>query len=262
MKIDFKWFGGGNWMINVNKIKIICDPVLCPVNSIHDYRIFKSKRINSPYFSESDLENVDIWLFTHGHMDHCDLANLNPISNRSIVVSDLSASKLLEKIQPDKTRMLRWGEKTEIKIVDTVEIIIEAIPAIHGLNMIKGKLIGNGNGYWIDIIKSNEKYSIYTTGDTLPNRQTVKTLKKRSANLMIANVGNATVGNGLLSKFIGRITMNMSDLKRFRNHIESDVIIPIHWDAFEHYREKNSLKLCDYNGIKHVNPGDEIVLEI
>ncbi len=256
MKIDFKWFGGGNWMIIVNGIKIICDPVLCPVGTIHNYGYFKSKRIKSPIFLEEDLKNVNLWLFTHGHKDHCDFWNFKPITAESKVISDLSASIQLKKQGYEEIRVLSWQESTSFTFPNDIKIDLESVPAIHALNARKGKRVGNGNGYLIDLLYGDQKYSIYTTGDTLPNRETIKAIRNKSIDLVIANVGNAVVGRGLLAKFIGRITMNMLDLAAFQKHLKTKVIIPIHWDAFEHYKERDIFKSCKVLDFQYINQGE------
>lgn len=260
MKIDFKWFGGGNWMIVVEGIKIICDPVFCPEGTIHNYGYFKSKRIRPPVFSDDDIKNVNLWLFTHGHKDHCDFWNFKPITTESKVISDLSASVQLNKQGCKEIQVLNWGQKTALTFSNDIKISLEAIPAVHALNAGKGKRVGNGNGYLIDLFYGDKKYSIYTTGDTLPNRETIKAIRNNSIDLVIANVGNAVVGKGLLAKFIGRITMNISDLVAFRKYLKTKTIIPIHWDAFEHYREREIFDLCKTHYFLYVNQGETICL--
>jgi L-ascorbate metabolism protein UlaG (beta-lactamase superfamily) len=260
MNIEFKWFGGGNWMIIANNFKIICDPVLCPLGSIQDYRYFKSRRIKSPRFFETDLLNVNLWLFTHGHNDHCDFGNLKPIVPESKIISDISTSKILAKMCNNKVDVLKWGEKIKINSKDGMEITVEAIPAVHGLNNRKGKLVGNGNGYWIDFSLSGNKYSIYSSGDTLPSRDTISAIRNRACDLFIANVGNATVGKGLLAKFVGRITMNLADLRTIRKHFTASTSIPIHWDAFEHYQERDIFSSCETIDMRYVNPGEIVNL--
>jgi L-ascorbate metabolism protein UlaG (beta-lactamase superfamily) len=260
MKIDFKWFGGGNWMIMVNGIKIICDPVLCPVGTVHNYGFFKSKRIKPPVFLKDDLKGVNLWLFTHGHKDHCDLWNFNSIAEKSNVVSDWSAFKQLKKYGCKEIQVLNWQECTSFKFPNDIKIECQSVPAIHALNARKGKRVGNGNGYLIDLFSGDEKYSIYTTGDTLPNKETIKAIRNKSVDLVIANVGNAAVGKGLLAKIVGRITMNMSDLQLLKRQIESKTIIPIHWDAFEHYKERDIFEACISNSFQYVNRGESIRL--
>jgi len=261
MKIDFKWFGGGNWMIVANGIKIICDPVLCPVDTIHNYGFFKSKRISPPSFSSDDLQNVNIWLFTHGHKDHCDFWTYKPIETGSKIIADLSASVQLKKLGIDNVQILQWGNKSAVTFQNGIKIVIESVPAVHGLGAFKGKSVGNGNGYMIDFFCSDKKFSVYTTGDTLPNQQTINAIKNKSFDLVIANVGNAVVGKGLMAKVIGRITMNISDLVSFRKHLITKTLIPIHWDAFEHYKERDISELCKLHEFSIIKQGVIVYLQ-
>jgi L-ascorbate metabolism protein UlaG (beta-lactamase superfamily) len=261
MNINFKWFGGGSWMLTAENIKIICDPVLCPVGSLHDYRFFKSTRISPPRFTDSDLDKVDLWLFTHGHKDHCDFGGLRPIGPEGIVISDESALQALKKESYDASILLAWGKRAPFVFHDDSIITIEAIPAIHGLSARKGKLVGNGNGYWIDILHGKKTVSIYSTGDTLPNDQTIRAIRGRPCDLFIANVGAAAAGKGILSKIIGRITMTMADAASLGKSLHVKTTVPIHWDAFEHYRERDVFELCERYKFRYMKQGESIQIK-
>jgi L-ascorbate metabolism protein UlaG (beta-lactamase superfamily) len=255
MEINFKWFGGGNWMLTADDVKIMCDPLFCPIGSIHDYRLFKSTRISSPQFTESDLNDVDIWLFTHGHKDHCDFGGLRPVASESIIISDHSAFHALKKEGYAASILLGQGSKTSLVFPNDIQISVEAIPAVHGLSAGKGKIVGNGNGYWVDIFQFQNKYSFYASGDTLPNPRTIRAIRNRSCDLFIANVGSATVGKGLLSGLIGRITMNTADAASLGKCLSAKTIVPIHWDAFEHYRERDIFKSCELYNFRYMKQG-------
>lgn len=248
-------------MVVADGIKIVCDPVLCPVGTIHNYGFFKSKRIKPPAFSDDDIKNVNLWLFTHGHKDHCDFWNYKQLVAGCEIISDLSASVQLKKFGCEGVQILRWKEKTTVTFPNGITIAIEAVPAVHGLTIGMGRRVGNGNGYFIDIRYGDKNYSMYTTGDTLPNRETIEAINNRSFDLVIANVGNAVVGKGLLAKLIGRITMNISDLKFFKKHLKTKAIIPIHWDAFEHYKEKDGFELCKDYGFIRIGQGEIMRLQ-
>ena len=170
------------------------------------------------------------------------------------------SSKVLKKLWRREIKILNWGEKTTIAFPDNMEIIIEAIPAIHGLNSLTGKIVGNGNGYWIEILQAKEKFSLYASGDTLLNKDTIRAIRNRSCDLFIANAGNATVGNGLLSKLIGRITMNSADAVSLRNTLFPKTAIMIHWDAFDHYQERDIVQSCGENNFRYVTPGETVNL--
>lgn len=137
-------------MLDVNGIRIITDPVLCPAGIVHNYGLFKSRRIVAPVFSEDDIKDIDLWLFTHGHKDHCDFGKFKPITSESKIVSDVSASKKLKRYTCGDIQGVGWGEKTTVSFSNGIEMVIEAVPAVHALNVRKGRRIGNGNGWVLD----------------------------------------------------------------------------------------------------------------
>jgi L-ascorbate metabolism protein UlaG (beta-lactamase superfamily) len=231
---------------------------LCPVGSLHDYRFFKSARISAAQFTDSDLDKVDLWIFTHGHKDHCDFGGLKPITPEGIIVADESARQALNKEGYNASILLAWGAKAPFVFHDDIIITVEAIPAIHGLGDRRGKLVGNGNGYWIDILHGNKTVSIYATGDTLPTEKTIRAIQNRQCDLFVANVGAATVGKGLLSRIIGRITMTMADASFLGKNLRAETTVPIHWDAFEHYRERDVTALCERYKFKYIKQGESI----
>jgi hypothetical protein len=79
-------------------------------------------------------------------------------------------------------------------------------------------------------------------------------------NLLLANIGNATVGWGILSKVIGRITMNISELIDMISYVRADTIIPIHGDAFAHYNERNFSSKCTTLGFRFLHVGESVSL--
>ncbi len=49
----FKWIGAATWIMKINELKIACDPVLCPKNTVQQYAPgYKSKRLTEPVFEE------------------------------------------------------------------------------------------------------------------------------------------------------------------------------------------------------------------
>jgi L-ascorbate metabolism protein UlaG (beta-lactamase superfamily) len=60
MNIEFKWIGGATWILDVQGLRIACDPVLCPARTVQDYGFFSCKRLNDPVFADNDFENMAI----------------------------------------------------------------------------------------------------------------------------------------------------------------------------------------------------------
>jgi len=188
MKVKFKWIGGATWILQIDDIKIACDPVLCPKGTIHDYKFFKSKRLSEPIYNEDDFDGIDIWLITHGHEDHIDKFGIKYIKEDSYIITDKSAVKILQESGIKKYNLLRWGD-IKILNINQYDIKIKAVPAVHGVNPLVARLAGNVNGYLLEIKYGNTKKTVYITSDTVNHKKAVNAVKKEKIDLMIPNMG-------------------------------------------------------------------------
>jgi N-acyl-phosphatidylethanolamine-hydrolysing phospholipase D len=231
MNIEFKWIGGATWILEIQGLKIACDPVLCPAETIQDYKFFKTKRLNNPVFSEDDFEDIDLWLITHSHEDHLDKHGLSKIKPGSRVVTHKSALGKLRKVKEIEIKTLVWGERISYEIKN-LSIILEAMPAVHGSNPIAALLAGGVNGYWMIISTSEEILSIYITSDTVLHSKVINALRGRHADLLIPNMGAANKGS-----WIGTLTLSANMLRRIIKIIKPKLCIPVHFGTFDHYVE-------------------------
>lgn len=229
MNIEFKWVGGATWIMNIQGLKIACDPVLCPAGTIQDYKVFKTKRLNDPIFTEDDFEDIDLWLITHGHEDHLDKPGLSRIKQGSKVVTHKNALGRLRKIEKVETIVLETGERTSFEIKN-LRINIEAMPAVHGANPIGALLAGGVNGYWITISTNEESLSIYITSDTVSHSKVIQALQGRHVDLLIPYMGGA-------KSWIGTLTLTAKMLIRIMKIIKPKFCIPVHFGTFSHYVE-------------------------
>ena len=253
METHLKWVGGATWVLNVGKIKIACDPVLCAKGAVQDYRFFKSERLDKPVYTRDDFKGVDFWLITHPHEDHLDMRGLAVIGDAPIV-SPVPLGK------KKNTTVLKWGDTHLMDIPGKGSIGITAIPAIHSIHSLLGGMIGNGNGYLLGYDDGNGAYNIYVSGDTLIHGRVVRALMGKPVDLAILNTGNAVLGGGLLSRIAGRITMNKKDVAKFDRLFHPKTILPVHWGTFSHYRETmdsaGDLPVC----VKIIHPGETLTL--
>jgi L-ascorbate metabolism protein UlaG (beta-lactamase superfamily) len=251
----FKWIGGATWIIQIDGIKIACDPVLCPKGSVQDYKYFKSTRIEKPEYSEYDFKDIDIWLLTHGHEDHFDqkgsekITNSRVIAHHSILKSPYSLNMHLD--------TLNWGEEVNLTIRG-INIEIKAVPAYHSKRQIFSSIVGNGNGYLIKVSNDKSSTVIYITGDAFYSEK-VRKYVDLPIDYIIVNAGSARIGNKVLSRIIGRITNNKNDIIELTGILNPKIIIPVHWGTFTHYMEV--LEPCDFEQdkrIKLVKPGVQV----
>lgn len=228
MKFTFKPIGGATWILQIGDFKIACDPVLCPKDSVQDFFWFKSKRTEDPVYEESDFKDIDFWLLTHNHEDHLDNKGLSMIDKSTKLIIHKNLKKRLAAYN---TCILKHHLTTEIKIKGYT-VLIEAIPAIHGVIPISAIAAGGVNGYWLSITRDNKKIEIYVSADTVYKKKVVKSLQNRKANIFIPNVGAASKGT-----IFGTLTMTASMLNKFIQIIKPEIILPVHYETFSHYNE-------------------------
>jgi len=257
MEIIFKWIGGATFILTIGDMNIAVDPVLCEKGTVHDYFWFKSERIEQPIYSETDFDNIDLWLITHNHEDHLDNIGISKISNSSKIISNKNSSKILQENKKNNLTVLNWKQTKEFKIKG-YEIEIEATPAIHGVNPLSALLAGKVNGYYLTITKGKEKIRIYITGDTVYKNKIIKTLKNKEIDLLIPNMGAAKQGSWIMT-----LTLNSRMLEKMISKLNPKTVIPVHYGTFEHYKEpvENIRKLND-DRIKIVELGNKTKLKI
>ncbi|HZO81087.1 MAG TPA: MBL fold metallo-hydrolase [Candidatus Binataceae bacterium] len=79
-----------------------------------------------PPLSPAELQNVDVILVTHAHMDHLDLPSLRALPKSAEVIACAGCGDLIRPLGFGNVRELRWGERAEVK-----GLRIEAIGARH-----------------------------------------------------------------------------------------------------------------------------------
>jgi len=262
MKFEFKWIGGATWILSFNGTAIACDPVLCPGGTIQDYFYFKTMRLTQPEFDPSDFENIDLWLLTHNHEDHLDKEGLKHVGKNSFIVTDKSLKKHLNRREYPHVIHLPWGEEEEIKI-NQFNIRVRAIPAIHAKRSIFSSLIGNGNGYILDIKERESSFRIYVTGDAVYDERIIQYTGLEHIDIVIANAGSAMIGDSILSRIIGRVTNNSNDIINLNSDLRPGNLIPVHWGTFSHYAETIKPDTFQkYINIRFLNPGETIKIQV
>lgn len=257
MEIIFNWIGGATFILTVGNINIAIDPVLCEKGTIQDYYWFKSERIESPKYSETDFKDIDLWLITHNHEDHIDRIGLSKITDSVKIICNRNSSRLLKENGKNICAILDWKQSSCIQIKD-YEIEIEAIPAIHGINPLSAVLAGKVNGYYLTISNRVEKVKIYITGDTVYKDRLIQSLKDKEIDLLIPNMGAAKQGSWIMT-----LTLNSKMLEKMISKLDPMIVIPVHYGTFEHYKEPvENIKELNDKRIRIVNVGTKTKFKI
>ncbi len=250
--ISFKWIGVATWVMTVNDLKIACDPVLCPKDTVQVHAPgFSSKRLTDPVFEEDDFKAVDIWLISHEHLDHLDDDGLLVIDRSPIIIANKKAEKKLLMVNPDNLIITQWGQRHSYRIKDLI-IEIKTLLTVHGNNFLMANILGGGNGYWLSIKKGDDKLEIYVTGDTVNHKKVLNVLQGRKADILIPNIGAP-----FKNKFGGPFTFTIESLQPMINIVNPDVILPVHFGSFSHFHETSS-DVNDWNDerVKIFSEGD------
>ena len=230
--ISFKWIGAATWILNVDGLKIACDPVLCPKGTVQQYGFGATgERRVAPMFTIEDFKDVDLWLITHDHEDHLDVRGLAAMDPDATIISNGKALKTLKQIYPQKLQVLKWHQTASLH-VKGLAVEIEAIPTVHASNFLVAGYLSGGNGYWLTIRKNTTSTSIYVTGDTVPHRTVLTALKNRKADILIPNMGAVNKGH-----FGGPLTLSAAGLKMIISATNPEIIIPVHFGTFSHFVE-------------------------
>jgi L-ascorbate metabolism protein UlaG (beta-lactamase superfamily) len=72
-------------------------------------------RHSAPPLAPAELQNLDVILITHAHMDHLDLPSLRVLPKSAVVIACAGCGRLIRPLGFTDVRELRWGERTEVK---------------------------------------------------------------------------------------------------------------------------------------------------
>jgi L-ascorbate metabolism protein UlaG (beta-lactamase superfamily) len=231
MDITVTWIGGATWILDIQHVRIACDPVLCPAGTIQHYGFFRSARLNEPVYTPQDFHQIDLWLITHAHEDHLDGYGIGCIASDANIITHANAAKSFAKTGHTNLKVLRWGEQQTLRVRDT-SITVEAIPAIHGPNPLVAFFAGGVNGYWLTVQTENQNVEIYVTGDTVLHPQLLRAIRGRHADVLIANLGAAKQDS-----WMGPLTLSADMLNTLLKEFEPKACFPVHFGTFEHYIE-------------------------
>ena len=98
-------------------VRVLSDPALFNRVglSIGSLMTIGPRRQSAPPLAPAQLQNLDVILITHAHMDHLDLPSLSALPKSAVVIACGGCAGLIRPLGFTDVRELRWGESTTVK---------------------------------------------------------------------------------------------------------------------------------------------------
>ncbi|HVA84479.1 MAG TPA: MBL fold metallo-hydrolase [Candidatus Binataceae bacterium] len=98
-------------------VRVLSDPTLFNRVglSIGSLLTIGPRRHTAPPLAPDELQNLDVIVITHAHMDHLDLPSLRVLPKSAVVIACAGCGALIRPLGFTDVRELRWGERTEVK---------------------------------------------------------------------------------------------------------------------------------------------------
>ncbi len=109
--------GHATVLMNYFGVRVLSDPSLFERVGLAFDSLFTigPKRHSPPPLAPSALQDVQVILITHAHMDHLDIPSLKALPKTATVIACSKCAELIAPLGYTDVRELKWGESTEVR---------------------------------------------------------------------------------------------------------------------------------------------------
>ncbi|MEM0231036.1 MAG: MBL fold metallo-hydrolase [Candidatus Woesearchaeota archaeon] len=155
------------------------------------------------------IQKADLILITHGHYDHCSIADIKKIvKNGTIVIATSDCISQLRKVENISIKIV--SPNKDVKIANMPWLSISTVPAYNIAKMFHSK-----DNEWVGYVLDIKGHKIYHAGDTdfIPEMREIKDI----------DVAFLPVG--------GTYTMNAEEAAEAASVMMPKIAVPIHYGA-------------------------------
>lgn len=254
---ELTWFGHSSYLLQVNELNILVDPVFSERTSPVQYAGTKAFA-GSNVYTAADMPAIDILLITHDHYDHLDYGTIMQLKDRvKLFVTSLGVGAHLEHwgIPANKIRELDWWESTEI----TTDTRFTATPSRH----FSGRGFKRNQTLWSSFVLTTGSYHIYLGGDSGYDEH-FKAIGERFGPFDLA-----ILEDGQYNVYWANIHMMPEETAQAAVDLKAKLLFPVHWGKFAlatHPWDESIqrvLKQSEALSVKVITPqiGERIVLD-
>jgi L-ascorbate metabolism protein UlaG (beta-lactamase superfamily) len=220
-KFKITWFGHSSYLIQVDGINILVDPVFGERPS--PFQFIGTKRFSGTDFVDiKHLPKLDIVLITHDHYDHLDydvILKLKNTKTKFITSIGVGAHLVYWGISADRITELAWKEETS----PLANISFKAMPARH----FSGRLFKRNQSLWSSFILKTKNNNIYLGGDSGYDQH-------------FKEIGSAYGPFDLAILECGQYNKMWSNIHMFPNEVaiaskdlNAKYLLPVHWGKYK-----------------------------
>lgn len=217
---EITWFGHSSYLLQVDGINILVDPVFSERASPVSYAGSKAFE-GSNVFSADDLPGIDIVVITHDHYDHLDYHVIKKLKNYCpLFITSLGVGAHLEYwgVLAKKIVELDWWETYTSK--DGLEFT--ATPSRH----FSGRTFSRNKTLWSSFVLIGKNSKIYIGGDSGYDSHFATIGEKFGPfDLVILE-------NGQYNEMWSHIHMFPEETIQAAIDLKAKILFPVHWGKF------------------------------
>ena len=214
------WFGHSSYLIKVDGLRILVDPVFSQTPSPFSF-IGSKAFVGTNVVKATDFKNIDLLVVTHDHYDHLDYNSILTIAPQAkAIVTSLGVGEHLEKwgIEREKINELYWNES--ITLYD--KLGLTAVPARH----FTGRKFKRNQTLWSAFVLKMPNYKLFLGGDS-------------GYDTHFAQIGEAhgpfdlaLLECGQYNAYWPYIHMFPEETVQAAIDLKAKVLMPVHWGKF------------------------------
>jgi len=219
-KPELTWFGHSSYLLQVNGLNILVDPVFSGRTSPVSWAGTKAFA-GADVYQASDMPPIDIMVISHDHYDHLDYETILKLKDKvGLFVTSLGVGAHLEYwgVPAEKIKELDWWETAEVN----PGVEFTAAPARH----FSGRGIVRNKTLWSSFIFKTGNYNIYIGGDSGQDKH----FKKIGDEYGPFDL--AILENGQYNAFWSNIHMMPEETAEAAIALKAKVLFPVHWGKF------------------------------
>jgi L-ascorbate metabolism protein UlaG (beta-lactamase superfamily) len=214
------WFGHSSYLIKVDGLRILVDPVFSKTPSPFSF-IGSKAFLGTDVVKAEQFKNIDILLITHDHYDHLDYQSILKIAPQAkSIVTSLGVGEHLEKwgIKAEKINELGWNQS--ISLFNDLEFT--AVPARH----FTGRKFKRNQTLWSAFVLKTANYKLFLGGDSGYDTHFAKIGEEFGPfDLALLECGQYNAYWPYIHMFPEETVQAAIDLK-------AKVLMPVHWGKF------------------------------